>query len=85
MGDHWLGITGGFAPPTPKAIHVISRSAEAPSKLSVVSQTRADGTPSLSDAQEKSVDIQAEESSIDQLHKILEVSSLFGQETQWFR
>jgi hypothetical protein len=41
------GITGGFAPPTPSEIHVLTASPQKPNILAVDSQLREDGTPNL--------------------------------------
>jgi hypothetical protein len=49
------GITGGFAPPTPSAVHALSR-ASGQTLLSITSETRKDGEPSLSAAAPKSLD-----------------------------
>ncbi|KAF9516093.1 hypothetical protein BS47DRAFT_1292973 [Hydnum rufescens UP504] len=68
------GITGGFAPPTPNLIHILSRTIDAPDKVMVMSQTRLDGTPSLSPAKTKSLDVTTErtEGMVNELQKILE-------------
>ncbi|KAL4071819.1 hypothetical protein V8B97DRAFT_2016017 [Scleroderma yunnanense] len=42
------GITGGFAPPTPSAIHTLSVNDDG-TTLTIVSQTRPHGTPTLGD------------------------------------
>jgi hypothetical protein len=70
-----IGITGGFAPPTPNLIHILSRTIDAPDKVMVMSQTRLDGTPSLSPPKVKSLDVTAErtEGMVNELQKILEV------------
>ncbi|EPQ50307.1 hypothetical protein GLOTRDRAFT_82427 [Gloeophyllum trabeum ATCC 11539] len=41
------GITGGFAPPTPDAIHTITLSAHNPSSLFIQSAVRPPGQPTL--------------------------------------
>lgn len=70
-----VGITGGFAPPTPNAVHILTRTVDTPDKVAVISQTRPDGEPSLSPAQIKSLDVNTKETEglVDELHKILEV------------
>ncbi|KAH8116778.1 hypothetical protein DFH11DRAFT_1577509 [Phellopilus nigrolimitatus] len=50
------GITGGFAPPTPSAIHTFTKSAPQ-THILIASTTRADGTPSLTDAAPKSLSL----------------------------
>lgn len=47
LGDT-AGITGGFAPPTPSAIHDLSVSPDGNS-LTIVDQIRSRGTPTLGD------------------------------------
>lgn len=71
----FTGITGGFAPPTPSAIHTFTKS-NTQSHILIASATRPDGTPSLTDAAPKSLDISSDDSSsdaalIDELHSIL--------------
>lgn len=56
---YWLlelitGITGGFAPPTPSAIHTIQAMAKQPT-LDISSSFRPDGTAHLQDALSKSL------------------------------
>jgi hypothetical protein len=65
------GITGGFAPPTPDAIHAISReSAEHP--LIVVSQVRPPGTGSVQNLEPKSFHPKETTNAlVDELHGIL--------------
>jgi len=41
------GITGGFAPPTPKEMHSLTRSSEDPGFITVESYVRAPGEPGL--------------------------------------
>jgi hypothetical protein len=70
------GITGGFAPPTPSEIHVLTLSPDRPNLLAVDSQYRADGTPTLQSAnlEPKMVSLQDNEANktlIDELHGIL--------------
>ncbi|KAI5119173.1 hypothetical protein M0805_000627 [Coniferiporia weirii] len=52
------GITGGFAPPTPSAVHSLSKSS-AQTHILVASATRALGTPELSEAAPKAVALTA--------------------------
>lgn len=49
-----LGITGGFAPPTPSAIHTITALSTQP-VINISSAIRPDGTPALQDALPKSL------------------------------
>ncbi|KAF8627137.1 hypothetical protein AX17_006354 [Amanita inopinata Kibby_2008] len=77
------GITGGFAPPTPNAIHTITLasnySADSTNKeplLQITSAVRADGTPHLQDAFPKSLAFAQHSphvSLVDELHGILKV------------
>ena len=72
----YTGITGGFAPPTPSEIHVLSLSPDRPNLLSVDSQIRPDGTPILQsvNAVPKSVLLTSESPNlalVDELHDIL--------------
>ena len=78
----FIGITGGFAPPTPSAIHTItlaeSNLATAPSAehrtLQIASSIRPDGTIDLQDALPKELHYMPgsdEESTINELHGIL--------------
>jgi len=41
------GIAGGFAPPTPSEIHVLSRGLDNPTTLLIQSEIRKPGTPNL--------------------------------------
>ncbi|KAI0795611.1 hypothetical protein C8Q75DRAFT_791343 [Abortiporus biennis] len=64
------GITGGFAPPTPNAIHTIT--ATSPSSLVIASAVRPSGTPSLQNALPKTISVNSTTSGlIDELHSIL--------------
>jgi len=67
------GITGGFAPPTPKEIHVLTLSKDIPNQLVVKSQVRKDGTPSLQSVSEqpKIVSLSKDNSLVEELHEIL--------------
>lgn len=67
------GITGGFAPPTPKAITTMSRSTDFPQKLEVQSLERADGTPELAPLQPKALKVDDHAALIDELYAILKV------------
>lgn len=49
-----LGITGGFAPPTPSAIYTITGTPSQPS-WNITAAVRPDGTPSLQDEQRKTL------------------------------
>lgn len=49
-----LGITGGFAPPTPSAIYTITGAPSQPS-WSITAAVRPDGTPSLGDEERKTL------------------------------
>src|ERR1700761_5800080 len=69
------GITGGFAPPTPSEIHVLTLSPERPNILAVDSQHRADGTPSLQSSNAAPKELSTSDKSnmalVDELHGIL--------------
>ncbi|KAF8300477.1 hypothetical protein DL93DRAFT_2090959 [Clavulina sp. PMI_390] len=65
------GITGGFAPPTPSAVHQMTRSSAKPETLAITSLTRADGTPDLAPAMPKSLQVDDHAALIDELHGIL--------------
>jgi hypothetical protein len=67
------GITGGFAPPLPSAVHTLYLSPEAPKSLVVASEVRPDGQPQLVQSSkalhtEKVADVN---SLIDELQQIL--------------
>ncbi|EJD02490.1 uncharacterized protein FOMMEDRAFT_168940 [Fomitiporia mediterranea MF3/22] len=53
------GITGGFAPPTPSAIHTLTKSKEQNHVL-IASATREDGSPCLYTATSKSISLEAD-------------------------
>ncbi|KZT62853.1 hypothetical protein CALCODRAFT_489369 [Calocera cornea HHB12733] len=66
------GITGGFAPPTPSAVYTLTASSDNPSIVLIQSQTREDGTPSLSEPlAPKEVQKSSAQSKIDELEAIL--------------
>jgi hypothetical protein len=66
-----LGIAGGFAPPTPDAIHVITKESET-TPLNIVSQVRPPGTGSVQDLAPKSLHAKDTTNSlVDELHGIL--------------
>jgi len=70
------GITGGFAPPKPSEIHVLTLATDRPNLLAVNSQYRAEGSSSLQSANEepKIVSLSEDMSNkdlIDELHSIL--------------
>ena len=46
---YYVGITGGFAPPTPSAVHTVTF-APTINALQITSAVRPDGTPHLQDA-----------------------------------
>ncbi|KAH8829717.1 hypothetical protein DL96DRAFT_1599294 [Flagelloscypha sp. PMI_526] len=65
------GITGGFAPPTPSAVHTVTRPKDA-SQLAVASSVREAGTSSLQDATPKQLHVDQDTSQlVDELHAIL--------------
>ena len=66
------GIAGGFAPPTPDAIHTFTLAKDA-KQLQVTSAIRPDGSPSLQDALPKTLDAEHDETKalIQELHDIL--------------
>ncbi|KAG6828154.1 hypothetical protein H0H92_009005 [Tricholoma furcatifolium] len=63
-------ITGGFAPPTPSAVHTIDKASEG-SSLSITSAIRAFGTPELQAPQLKSVPSDPHAALVEELHEIL--------------
>jgi len=65
------GITGGFAPPTPSAVHSLTRSSNNPGVILVSSLSRADGTPDLAPHPPKELNADAQSGLIDELHDIL--------------
>jgi hypothetical protein len=67
-----IGITGGFAPPTPTAIHTITLAQDKPSTLQVTSARRQDGTAGLSEAVPKSLSVDHSSSElVEELESIL--------------
>ena len=64
------GIAGGFAPPTPDAVHVITKDSENAS-VNVASQVRPPGTRTLLDPALKSLHVDDSHSLVDELHGIL--------------
>ncbi|KAL1658369.1 hypothetical protein GGF50DRAFT_108635 [Schizophyllum commune] len=66
------GITGGFAPPTPNAIHTLTRPLNQ-TTLAVTSAIRPEGTPSLQDAVPKQLNAEDAHTTqlLDELHGIL--------------
>lgn len=66
-----IGITGGFAPPTPRAILTVTRDATI-NTLQITSAVRPDGTPKLQDAVPKKLTVDdSTEALVDELHSIL--------------
>jgi len=65
------GIAGGFAPPTPSAIHTLVRSRDDPSDIIVNSAVRPDGQASLGEAQTKKLNVDSHSGLIDELESIL--------------
>ncbi|CAE6474960.1 hypothetical protein ACGC1H_006217 [Rhizoctonia solani] len=69
------GIAGGFAPPTPNALHRLIRSSDNPSNLCIESMVRPEGKPSLQQNPSKNLPIgdssHSSESLVDELHSIL--------------
>ncbi|CAE6393594.1 unnamed protein product [Rhizoctonia solani] len=69
------GIVGGFAPPTPNALHRLIRSSGDPSTLCIESMVRPEGTPSLQPNPTKNLPIgdssHASKGLVDELHSIL--------------
>jgi hypothetical protein len=67
----FLGITGGFAPPTPNAIYTVTRPKDH-STLNITCAERPTGTPSLQDLAPKSRPHDADaEKLVEELHGIL--------------
>ncbi|KAJ1300919.1 hypothetical protein OPQ81_003344 [Rhizoctonia solani] len=69
------GITGGFAPPTPNAIHQLGRSSDNPDNLFIQSMVRPEGTPSLTEHPPKGLPISDASHEayglVEELHSIL--------------
>ncbi|KAF8148469.1 hypothetical protein B0H34DRAFT_802993 [Crassisporium funariophilum] len=68
------GITGGFAPPTPNAIHTFTQPLNSKT-LTIASSIRPTGTPELQDIAPKFVSSEDKDTSalLDELHGILKV------------
>jgi len=66
------GITGGFAPPTPSAIHTFIRPLNQ-TDLNISSSIRPDGTPGLQEAVPKSISSEDKDTAslVDELYDIL--------------
>ncbi len=69
-----LGITGGFAPPNPSAVHSVTRSSDAPKVMKVSSAVRDSGTPSLNNLADKEIPVDDHAALVDELKEILEAS-----------
>ncbi|KAF8714577.1 hypothetical protein RHS03_00100, partial [Rhizoctonia solani] len=71
----FVALAGGFAPPTPNAIHQLTRSTDTPNSLFIESMVRPDGTPSLQPRPPKDLPIHDSShgsySLVDELHAIL--------------
>jgi hypothetical protein len=67
-----LGITGGFAPPTPDAIHIVEKAAST-DRVTISSSIREDGTPDLQPLGLKSFHHDHEDAPalVEELHGIL--------------
>lgn len=69
------GIRGGFAPPTPNEVHVLSRAPDTPNELLIQSEIRHSGSPELTGLAPKYVKLGSgsddKESRIAELHQIL--------------
>lgn len=72
------GITGGFAPPTPQAIHTLTRSSAAPADLTVQSATKPDGAPGLNEVTPKKLKVDDHAALIEELQTILKVREYSG-------
>jgi len=68
------GITGGFAPPTPNAIHTITQPLNT-NTLTISSSLRPDGTPKLQQVASKSISSEDEHTAslVNELYDILKV------------
>ncbi|KIK79128.1 hypothetical protein PAXRUDRAFT_834255 [Paxillus rubicundulus Ve08.2h10] len=64
------GITGGFAPPTPSALYTLTRTPEN-ATVTVVSQIRPPGTPSLQDPVTTTFLVEENATTLKALHHIL--------------
>ncbi|KAH7409181.1 hypothetical protein BKA64DRAFT_389473 [Cadophora sp. MPI-SDFR-AT-0126] len=65
-----VGITGGFAPPSPSAIHTITRSPSSPT-MSITSQQRLPGSHDLQPLPTKTIPVQNYVEQIDQIYNVL--------------
>ncbi|KAJ8482262.1 hypothetical protein ONZ45_g15009 [Pleurotus djamor] len=66
------GITGGFAPPTPNAIHTVTKAENNTQNLFITSAVRPDGTPHLEEALPKNLAHDDNVNSlVEELHGIL--------------
>lgn len=70
------GITGGFAPPKPSEVHVLTLSTDRPNLLAVDSQYRAEGSSSLQSTNQESKTVSLSDDKmnkdlVDELHSIL--------------
>lgn len=70
---YWIGITGGFAPPRPSAVHDLALDPSSdPTSIFLSSAIRDDGTPSLQSHPPKHVKVSADtDALIDELQTIL--------------
>ena len=69
-----IGITGGFAPPNPSAVHSLTRSNDAPKVMKVSSAVRDPGTPSLNALADKEIPVDDHAALVDELKDILKAS-----------
>lgn len=67
------GITGGFAPPTPSAIHTLTRSSDDPSNIVIQSLALTPGTRNLAPGPSKEVNADSQSALVDELLGILKV------------
>ncbi|KAK0109840.1 hypothetical protein ONS95_002511 [Cadophora gregata] len=65
-----VGITGGFAPPSPSAIHTISRSSSSPT-MDINSQQRAEGSHDLRPQPTKTLPVQTHSENLDYIYNTL--------------
>src|SRR5688572_18324991 len=71
LTDRTLGIVGGFAPPTPDAIHTLSKSSDQ-NVLTIASAVRPEGTPELESFAPKQLEhTTAHSTLVDELYFIL--------------
>ncbi|KAF9224681.1 hypothetical protein BS17DRAFT_778798 [Gyrodon lividus] len=64
------GITGGFAPPTPSALHTLTTTPDS-TTVTVTSQKRPPGTPSLQDPVTRTLPLREHATELEELQKIL--------------